>query len=755
MAKMPLIYLYFIFFLAVHLNAIADNVFPVSYEIAEHHPNGKLIVNSDRNIISSYLIKPKWNEESEVLYTWSGIIRRNTKGISLGNSKLLTVTNYENNLLLVRRELSKIFVMLADTNSDIISVSELFGNFNEVEDYNAEWVGRFNDTTYLLKINRILFKITLSKNNQLTSTLISAKTINVIIKPGQDIKRIIYIESNEANGTVFLSDLNGERIPLARINLSENQFIYDMGNTISVVSSANDNKNSLVYIIDVNGGIINNFWIESNGRTIRIAGKDNKYRICYINYSESNYYFAIDNYEGKNKVGEIRTELPKEILEPVLLEVSGINIFSVFRNCFLQFDQYGKINSMDFLPLGEYFNSSPELKYVENYIILSSLNTSLVLSGSENPFWWFFSYMRESGKIVVPILLILIVLIVLQLYRRQKRLLRAVLSLPSAGAVLVIDKNGRLERANSSGMTLIGISGNLPMKKPLQFYFTKDYAKPVKELLEKSLEMRSTISQKVNVVFNGESKEWYCIIVPLRTTTGFFTGLVFTAIDITEELERKRLSNWAQLAHDMQTNLSTIKLNAEQLGISNPDEDSERKNKILHQVNILMHRVRDVVTVGRTDGIDRQLVNGGDICNEVKAEFDNTLFPFVKIVTIPQSVLVSCDRAKLTRALRNAVENAIRSLEGKEGTITISNWTDTRFAYFSIKDTGKGMDEETSKKMLKPYFTTSKKYGGMGMGTMIMQHVAELHGGKINVISEKGKGSEIVFSFPNYLSKRQ
>jgi signal transduction histidine kinase len=58
------------------------------------------------------------------------------------------------------------------------------------------------------------------------------------------------------------------------------------------------------------------------------------------------------------------------------------------------------------------------------------------------------------------------------------------------------------------------------------------------------------------------------------------------------------------------------------------------------------------------------------------------------------------------------------------------------------------MDEQTRKKILQPYFTTSGGKGGSGIGTMIMQQVLELHGGSITIQSEKGTGTEIIFSLP-------
>lgn len=73
--------------------------------------------------------------------------------------------------------------------------------------------------------------------------------------------------------------------------------------------------------------------------------------------------------------------------------------------------------------------------------------------------------------------------------------------------------------------------------------------------------------------------------------------------------------------------------------------------------------------------------------------------------------------------------------------------------YFTITDNGIGMDNITIENMMKPYFTTKKRLGGYGIGTMIMQKVAELHHGSIAVKSEQGKGSSIIFTIPREYKK--
>ena len=320
------------------------------------------------------------------------------------------------------------------------------------------------------------------------------------------------------------------------------------------------------------------------------------------------------------------------------------------------------------------------------------------------------------------------------------------------GVIYHLDKAGRLLRANKNGNELLGITDSVPKKKSYTYYCVNPNLDQFREYVDRALNSKNSVSQNI-IINNGiDSKEWVFNAVPIRNLAGRYIGLIITGIDISEELEKKRLSNWASLAHDMQTNLSTIRLNAEQLQISTDSDNYLRKTKIIHQVNVLIQRVRDIVTVGRANNLDKQFYDSSDICKDVISEFDSAMFPNVVFQIETASIKVLCDKPKIVRALRNAIENGIRSLKGNSGTIRISNSSDYKNVYFKIKDSGIGMDEKTKAKMLKPYFTTGANEGGFGIGTMIMQHVAELHGGEIIINSEANKGTEIIFSIPNYSS---
>ncbi len=130
------------------------------------------------------------------------------------------------------------------------------------------------------------------------------------------------------------------------------------------------------------------------------------------------------------------------------------------------------------------------------------------------------------------------------------------------------------------------------------------------------------------------------------------------------------------------------------------------------------------------------------------------LFTLLLLITFGCSVQngfsdpeTQCHSAKINQVSMNIISNAIDAFEGK-GTIIITPKALIDKISISIKDNGNGMSEEIMKKIFDPFFTTKEVGKGTGLGLSISYGIIEKHGGKIEVTSVEGSGSEFIINLP-------
>ena len=118
-------------------------------------------------------------------------------------------------------------------------------------------------------------------------------------------------------------------------------------------------------------------------------------------------------------------------------------------------------------------------------------------------------------------------------------------------------------------------------------------------------------------------------------------------------------------------------------------------------------------------------------------------------------VLMHGDSLRLAQVLTNLCSNAIKFTRHGEVVMTIRPEAvddASPRVRFSIKDTGIGMTEQQQKKIFEAFTqadnSTTRNYGGTGLGLTISKYLVELMGGEIAVISNEGTGSEFYFTLP-------
>ncbi len=99
----------------------------------------------------------------------------------------------------------------------------------------------------------------------------------------------------------------------------------------------------------------------------------------------------------------------------------------------------------------------------------------------------------------------------------------------------------------------------------------------------------------------------------------------------------------------------------------------------------------------------------------------------------------------LSLHILDIVENSIRAL-AKRITIKIYENIEKDWLTVQIEDNGQGMDKETVKKAVDPFFTT-KTTRRVGLGLPLLEQAAEETGGKLQITSEVGKRTRIRATF--------
>jgi two-component system nitrogen regulation sensor histidine kinase NtrY len=110
-----------------------------------------------------------------------------------------------------------------------------------------------------------------------------------------------------------------------------------------------------------------------------------------------------------------------------------------------------------------------------------------------------------------------------------------------------------------------------------------------------------------------------------------------------------------------------------------------------------------------------------------------------------QAPVIAADPLLLRRVIDNLVLNALDAMPSG-GTLTLQSSADRGVGRFSVSDTGEGLTPEECERLFTPYYTTKKH--GTGLGLAIVQSIVSDHRGRVQVRSEKGKGTTFTVEIP-------
>ncbi len=219
----------------------------------------------------------------------------------------------------------------------------------------------------------------------------------------------------------------------------------------------------------------------------------------------------------------------------------------------------------------------------------------------------------------------------------------------------------------------------------------------------------------------------------------------------------------ANMSHEIRTPMNAV-IGFAEVALQDPALSQETRvhiNTILSSAKQLLRIINDILDISKLESAKLSLemvcfnlpnvLSSSLLTLEHRAAAKNLSLNLEYTATLP--VRLMGDPHRLRQVILNLVGNSIKFTNKGDITLSVRQGDESDMLLFSVKDTGIGMTKEQITKIFEPFsqadVSTTRHYGGTGLGTTISKQIIELMRGRIWVESEIGQGS--VFYFTAFL----
>lgn len=227
-----------------------------------------------------------------------------------------------------------------------------------------------------------------------------------------------------------------------------------------------------------------------------------------------------------------------------------------------------------------------------------------------------------------------------------------------------------------------------------------------------------------------------------------------------EKMNRAKTDFFTYVSHDLKTPLTLILSPLqEMLGSSRLNEDDRSKLSVVYRnANRMNYLIKELLTFSKIEMKQKKiLVRQGDIMrfmDETSKIFgmiarEKDIDFVVRLEDTGKKVWFS--PSSLERILYNLLSNAFKYTD-TGGCVTLGAHFDEKegntIAVISVKDTGRGIPQDSLKRIFDSYYQVDRRdhREGFGLGLALTRSLIKIHKGEIDVISEVGKGTEFIVS---------
>jgi len=320
--------------------------------------------------------------------------------------------------------------------------------------------------------------------------------------------------------------------------------------------------------------------------------------------------------------------------------------------------------------------------------------------------------------------------------------------------VLVVGPDGRALMLNPAFYRLFDLDGDFRGRPVLEIIRQPGLARLVEDTLRlgepqgAQLELTSPDRRTLLLASAALSRGERGAVVAVRDTT-----------ELTRVADMRR-DFVANVSHELKTPLAAIRGYAETLrdgALGEPPTARRFTDRILSQCRRLQELLDDLLTLSRMEGVAPPLEREPVDLHAVIRHSVDLLAPAARDKRVEIEVEeepvppIHGDADGLERLLLNLLANAIK-YNRPDGKVTLRLSQSGGEAVLAVSDTGIGIPPESIPRIFERFYRVDKgrarEEGGTGLGLAIVKHVAQAHGGQVEVESRVGRGSKFTVRLP-------
>ena len=323
--------------------------------------------------------------------------------------------------------------------------------------------------------------------------------------------------------------------------------------------------------------------------------------------------------------------------------------------------------------------------------------------------------------------------------------------------VVVIDDSGVIESTNPAAIEMLGSIG--PVEPGMQLTSLTNHPDVI-TVVTSSIETEKPVSAEIELFDNQRKLVALATPFPSPDTQIVRALLLLTDLTDIRRLDTTRREFVSNASHELRTPLAGIRASAETLqhgAIDDPEGREQFLKMIREDVDRMDQLITEMLELSRLESgespLELQSIAPSELVDVAVKQFE--VIALESELTLKSSVSlelpsVSVDAEKIDHVFTNLISNAVK-WTAAGGTISVRAWVDDGTVWFSIADSGQGIEPEHLPHIFERFFKTdaARSQLGTGLGLSIARHIVDAHGGVISATSSVGEGSEFAFTVPS------